>query len=334
VFAPILGQIGGTARSFDEDKFHVFYGFAEPRRRYRRLDAGGIRAQSSHAPDLAGNMLDGSMASEWSSGEPKTDGMWVQFDLGATRDVGLVRLWNRGENHGNYALDVSLDVSADGREWRSVLPRLQGEYYYWSGPRLYFWEWGYRMELRFGPVQARYVRIRQYENSGLHPWLISEAFLYEDAGERNDSENDQVRAQEDLARRVQALRLSRVYADRWVSAKIREVAAGIETVEPFSFGIELFYDRMKSRVVRWDKSTGFVLDEPDAGSFEKTLADEGLVMSQEVYGRWTLFFFERWGEREENLNGDSGWWWMGLGVVRATDRQRSGFNKPPGGKTP
>jgi len=328
-FVPILSQIGGTGRYFNEGPHHVFYGFEEPKRRYLQIEAGGIRVQSSHATDQAWKILDRNMDNDWSDIQPRTDGMWVQFDLGGARNVGMVRLWNKGQEHGNYALKVSVKVSEDGRKWQTVVPRSQGGYYYWSGPRLYFWEWGYRMELRFGPVSARYIRISQHENSAKFPWLIGEAFIYEDAGERKDDGQ----AQEDLVRRVLGLRLKRVYADRWISAKVREAGApGIETVEPFSFGLEVFYNRLKSRVVQWDQATGFVLDESDAESFEKTLVAEGLDMSKEVYGRWALYFFERWGEREEDLKGDPGWWWMGLGVVGTNDEQRSEFFKALGDK--
>jgi 4-amino-4-deoxy-L-arabinose transferase-like glycosyltransferase len=320
-FVPILGQIGGTGRSLSDGPYNVFYGFEAPKRRYRRIEAGGIQALASHAPGEAANMLDGTMDREWSSGETKADGMWVQFDLGAVRDVGMVRLWNKGENHGNYALDVSLEVSTDGRAWQTALPRLQGEYYYWSGPRLYFWEWGYRMELRFGPVSARYIRIRQYENSSRFPWLINEALFYEDLGPGSDD----AAAEGALVQRALDLHLARVYADRWISAKLREAGGSrVQTVEPFSFGIEQFYHRLPSRMVQWDKTTGFVLDESDAGSFEKTLAASGVVMAQEKYGRWRLFFFERWGDREEALKAGPGWWWMGLGVVGANNVPKDG----------
>jgi len=328
-FAPILRQIGGTGRSFDQGPYHAYYDFAEPQRGYRRIEDGEIRVQTSHETGNAWKVLDRNMDSIWSSVLPKTKGMWIEFDLGSVRNVGLVRLWNQGLHHANYAQEVSVEVSGDGQQWQTAIPRSEGDLYYWSGPRIYFWEWGFRMELRFGPVAARYIRIRQYANSSATPWLISEAFLYEDTGERQDTE----RAQEDLVRRVLELHLTRVYADRWISAKVREAGApGITTVEPFTIGIWEFYNRLKSRVVQWDKATGFVLDEPDAGSFAKVLAAEDIEMAKEVHGRWTLFYFQRWEEREEDLKGDPGWWWMGLGMIGTNNGPRSDYFKALGDK--
>src|SRR4030095_8652989 len=87
---------------------------------------------------------------------------------------------------------------------------------YWSGPRVYPWEWGYRWEARFPPVEARFVRITQYEEEARFPWIIAEAYVYEDLGAGTRADD----GEQDVLERIRDLGLGRVYADRGMSAKI------------------------------------------------------------------------------------------------------------------
>ena len=117
-------------------------------RRYRQIPVQHLDGSASHGAHALRHALDRDETS-WTSVELKRPGMWVQFDLGRRVNVGLVRLWNKGEHHGSYAMDVRVQTSVDGRVWKEVVPRSQMEYLYGSGPRVYPWEWGYRWEVRF-----------------------------------------------------------------------------------------------------------------------------------------------------------------------------------------
>ncbi len=79
-------------------------------------------------------------------------------------------------------------------------------------PRLYPWEWGYRWETRFPPVDARFVRITQHEQDPRFPWVIAEAYVYEDLGPGAGADA----GEPDVLRRIRDLGLGRVYADRWM----------------------------------------------------------------------------------------------------------------------
>ena len=96
--------------------------------------------------------------------------------------MGMVRLWNRGQHHGYYAMELRVETSLDGTAWRDAVTRSAVDYFYSSGPRVYPWEWGYRWEATFAPVPARRIRISQYEDGGRFPWMIAEAYVYEDLG--------------------------------------------------------------------------------------------------------------------------------------------------------
>jgi hypothetical protein len=249
--------------------------------------------------------------------------MWVELDLGQPVHVGMVRLWNKGQHHGNYAMDVRVETSADGRTWREVVRRASMAYLYWSGPRLYPWEWGFRWEARFAPVEARRVRITQFEDGRAYPWLISEVYVYEDVGGRPPGSTGEAAVLE----RVRALGLDRVYADRWMSARVREASQGrIETITPFTLAIPQFAVRVRSRAVRWTGRTGFVLEDADAGEFQRVIAEEGFHrLAREDFGRWVLFRLDPRPGDPDSLDGDPGWWWNGLGVVATAPREKSRY---------
>jgi hypothetical protein len=230
----------------------------------------------------------------------------------------MVRLWNRGEDHGGYALDVRVETSVDGRGWREAVARSPMEHLYWSGPRLYAWEWGYRWEARFPPVRARYVRITQYEAERRFEWSIAEAYVYEDLGASPPGDA----GEQDVLRRIGDLGLGRVYADRWMSAKISESSRGrVETVAPFTQAMPAYYVRLKSRVIQWDDKTGFVLSDADADEFERSMKDARRLVREDI-GRWALFYLEGPAAPPGALASDPGWWWNGLGAVTADPGRR------------
>jgi hypothetical protein len=320
-FDSVLKVIGGECKTEQVGPYYVYYDFKEPVQSFRQIDPAEIKATASNRSKDMAKVLDRDFSTVWSCNKARTDKMWVNFDLGKTRNVGLIRLWNKGHYHINYSTMISLEVSPDGINWQEILPQLQSDYYYWSGPRIYFWEWGYRWEIRFGPVEARFIRIRQHEASK-DPWMIGEAYVYEDF-----SENIQPgEGEKEILKAVWTLDLTRVYADRWMSAKIQEMSGGkIKTVDPFSYAIAKYYDRVESRVIEWGPKVGFVIEKSDADLFQKTAEKENMTLSRMDSGRWSLFYFANWGEKEEEAAQDPGWYWMGLGMVKINHKLRSDY---------
>jgi F5/8 type C domain len=317
--APTLKALGASYETEPLGDYDLVRHVRPMDRRYRQVPVANLRASASHATDDMRYALDRDMDSSWTSGELRKPGMWVQFDLGRLVDVGMVRLWNRGEDHGSYAMDIRVETSVDGRAWHEAVTRSPMELLYWSGPRVYPWEWGYRWEARFPPVEARFVRITQYEKEARFPWIIAEAYVYEDLGARTGSDA----GEQDVLQRIRDLGLGRVYADRWMSAKISESSGGrIETVTPFTLAVPQYYVRLTSRVIRWDEKTGFVLADADADEFERSMKEEDVHhLSREDIGRWALFHSKRPAASLDARDGDPGWWWNGLGAV-STDRKK------------
>src|SRR5262249_30483730 len=119
----------------------------------------------------------------------------------------------------------------------------------------------------------------------------------------------------------------RVYADRWMSARIAESSQDrIETVKPFTLAFGAFYPRLKSRVIQWGDRTGFVLEDSDADEFERLVREEALHhLTREDWGQWVLFRPEARAGSHEAPPGDPGWWWMGLGAVKTAAKEKSRY---------
>src|SRR5262249_14239864 len=294
-----------------------------PQRRYRQVPVARLHASTSHATDRIRHVLDRDMDSAWTSVELRKPGMWVQFDLEQPVHVGMVRLWDRGEDHGSYALDIRVETSMDGRVWHDAVTRSPMEHLYSSGPRVYPWEWGYRWEARFPSVEARFVRVTQYEEDTRFSWIIAEAYIYEDLGPsiRADA------GDHDVLRRIRELGLSRVYADRWMSAQIAAFSGGrIETVTPFTNAVPAYYVLLKSRLIQWSEKTGFVLEDADGDEFERSMKEEDVHrLSREDIGRWALFYFKEPAAAADVSAGDPGGWWNGLGAVSTGAKNKSRY---------
>jgi len=318
---PTLKVIGGTAERERVGDFDLVRRVRATGHRYRQIPPASFHVSGSQESQDMDRVRDRDMDTAWTSDHARKDGVWVTFDLGHPRRVGRIRLWNPGQYHGYYSMDFQMETSVDGHLWHEAIPRSPVHYFYWSGPRVYPWEWGYRWEASFGPVDARLIRITNREAHARFPWMIDEAYLYEDVGVEAPHPSDE----QAVLERVRALGLTRVYADRWMSARIAEYSGGeIKTISPFTSAIPVFYVRRESRIIQWDAGTGFVLEDSDADEFERVMREEDIHLSREDFGRWILFHARASDASLENVRGDPGWWWMGLGAVRTDPKGRSG----------
>ena len=318
--APTLNVLRASYETEHIGSYGLIRRVREMDRMYRQVPAGSLRASASHETQVMEHVVDRDMGSLWTSVQPKGPGMWVTLDVGRPYKVGMVRLWNPGQHHGNYAMDVRVETSLDGTTWHEAVKRTQMDYFYWSGPRVYGWEWGYRWEARFVATEAQFIRITQYEDDHRFPWFIAEAYVYEDLGVRAPDDT----GEREVLQRIHELGLNRVYSDRWMSARISEASQErIETVPPFTVSIAEFYVRLRSRVIQWSDRTGFVLEDSDADEFERLLREEDVHhLSREDFGRWVLFYVKEPGGSLGTLQGDPGWWWIGLGAVRTKTSPR------------
>ncbi len=108
------------------------------------LAEGRPAAASSEIRDARGTFLarygnDGLRSTRWSS--EFSDPQWFAVDLGSVRRIGRVVLYWEAA----YAAAYRIQVSTDGRTWQDVYSTQSGK--------------GGREEIRFAPVEARFVRM-------------------------------------------------------------------------------------------------------------------------------------------------------------------------------
>ena len=183
--APTLKALGA---SYESEPLGD-YDLDPPRARDGSPVPPGLRRPSFAPPrrmesDDMQHVVDRDMESLWTSVEPRKPGMWVELDLGQPVHGGHGPSLEPGRG------PWQLRDGHPGRDERGRTrvargrPAVADGLLYWSGPRVYPWEWGYRWETRFPPVDARFVRITQYEQDPRFPWVIAEAYVYEDLGTR------------------------------------------------------------------------------------------------------------------------------------------------------
>jgi hypothetical protein len=159
----------------------LYSGFRLEQDRLREIPPERWTVRASHQPLLARHAIDRDARTHWNPRAGRDAGIWIQADLGALHEIGMVALLPRTFQEVPPGLRV--DLSPDGREW--TVAREIPEYYgplYWSGGHpMGRVRWG-RIELRFPPRRARYVRVAQLGPSSRFAWTLRELFIYETGG--------------------------------------------------------------------------------------------------------------------------------------------------------
>jgi hypothetical protein len=205
--------------------FVAYTDFELPPTAYADLDAGEWSASASHRPEDAALAFDRRLDSVWRTRVQQQPGQFYRLDLGRARTVGLVSWLPRSvhEAPAGFAVGVSLD----GRAWREVarVPESFGPLY-WSGLHPFQRIRRSRIEIRFPPVDARYLGIGLVAASR-QSWSMRELMVGTPVGT--------CPRRLDPAALVEALRRHGVgvaYADHWISAAVAQLSGGAIRVLP------------------------------------------------------------------------------------------------------
>jgi glucosylceramidase len=116
----------------------------------------------------AANAIDGNLATGFSSAAPQADGMYWQADMGSPRTFDELKM-QAPNSAGDYAVSYDLEVSGNGRSWRTVA--------ICAGT-------GDPETVSFPPQTARYIRVVDtvlldgLSTSTTNSWSIDELNLY------------------------------------------------------------------------------------------------------------------------------------------------------------
>lgn len=277
-----------------KDWVWIQHGFKEPKQIYRQIMPEGWQAKSNRDQEGASAAFDRILERGWSTREEQRPGQFYELDLGQIYDLGLIRVLNKGSFHGDFPLEFKLEVSKDGLEWEEIFSHAKGELFYWSGPRPYYWEMGFRWELRLPSTLARFIRMTQLGTRSGHHWVMHEIFVYE----RMSKEASSYEGLDGLLRFIRNKEFKSVFADRWLSAKIREqVGESIKTMRPYLWpNFKRFTP--PSRRVQFSNAAAFVFREGDGDLFMNQMEDYAIDLEEEAFGAYRIYYFK---EQDENL---------------------------------
>jgi len=199
----------------------------EAPRGYREIPATRWRASAFPHPEFALYALDRDAGTRWESREPRREGMWFQVDLGEVHQVAKVT-WLPGGSD-DIPTGFRLEASRDGAQWTVLreVPAYSGPVF-WSGGRpIARVRWA-RVELRFRPVEARYLRVTHLGGASRLWWTIREFFVYEDGGPMSHGSVDTGLLVQSLLEKG----VRKIYADHALSARVAYLSGGHLTVPP------------------------------------------------------------------------------------------------------
>ncbi|MFB9274938.1 discoidin domain-containing protein [Cohnella cellulosilytica] len=123
---------------------------------------GWMAASNPSSGDVAANLLDGSMATRWSTGTAMTPGQELVIDMAAARSFNKIVMDSTGSND-DYARGYEVYVSNDGVNWSGAVASGSG-----SGPVV---------TAQFADQNARYFKIVQ-TGTASNWWSIREINVY------------------------------------------------------------------------------------------------------------------------------------------------------------
>jgi hypothetical protein len=112
---------------------------------------------SNNAGELT-QAFDGDSSSRYTTGKSMANGMWVQIEFPAMTRVSSLILDTRGSS-GDYPRGYKVQVSEDGKSWSAPVAKGKGR--------------SALTEIKFKPVNTKFVRITQTGRNGLY-WSIHE----------------------------------------------------------------------------------------------------------------------------------------------------------------
>ncbi|GAA2031722.1 hypothetical protein GCM10009839_34630 [Catenulispora yoronensis] len=119
-------------------------------------------ASSSSATAPPSGALDWNTTTRWASGADQAPGQWFQVDMGTAQLVSAVSIESRATDLFDYPRGLAVQTSVDGTTWTTVR----------TGPG-----WGYKQNLAFAPVYARYLKLTQTSASSTW-WTMAEFHAY------------------------------------------------------------------------------------------------------------------------------------------------------------
>lgn len=276
------------------------------------------RANSNYSKQSLPYAFDRNYDKWWSSAAPRKTGMFFTIDLGGKHTICKIQIFNKDHLY-NFPITCRIEASVDGDNWKEVKFVRNVEPLFWSGPRLYWHLVFGRWEVLFNPVPARYIRLVQEGDGIPHPWEINEIFVYEYKGDKGLKTKDYIKDAKNILRFIKSKEFNFVYADFWLSAKLKLYSKGtIETLNAYN-GNAAGFDRDKniSRIVKIKPETVFVIDKMYEQGFEEIIKEFQFPIKKKRFGHFICYYFSSWDNTYLKQLKDESWlYWIGIGAIK------------------
>lgn len=173
------GALKNISAQFKKEQigdFTIYHDFVPPYGRValRGLPRTGWQVGASAKPEDATKVLDGNIATCWSSGAAQQSNMTFTVDFGAPQNICLLRC-DLGENFTDAPAAFRVEASDDGTAWRTIQDSTaQGSMMFWENGQPRFNVYGDHFTIAFAPVTTRHVRLVLTDANPRAWWTLAE----------------------------------------------------------------------------------------------------------------------------------------------------------------
>lgn len=248
----------------------------------------------------------------WSSVKHKSPGMYYELDMGRVYKVYRFIVFNISPHLNNFPASYRIKVSKDGVDWDTVQTSENPQPLFWSGPRPYWEYYNGRWEVIFKPQDARFIRIEQTDY-GKWAWMINELYVYEYLGEYEPKWLGSARQ---LYQYLLDNHIRFVYADFWLSAKIREWSRG--RIGALRVVNECYPKREHtSRLMELDEDTAIIIEKAEETDLEELLQYFDLLLDKVYFGDYICYRFKELNSWQRYfLENQRCLYWLGITMAK------------------
>lgn len=218
-------------------------------------------------------------ASPAAGGEPSV----LEIAFAAPTEVSRVRLLSKPRFPPKSRFEIRGRAGDASTPWVTIADEAPVTEYYWSGPRPYFGGDFHRLEARFAATTVSAIRIVLHIEAPI-PADVIEVRAFSPARADTIPETQALPA---LLELLEAREISRLHCDRWVANAVRR-HPGNRVATPREQGIHLMGTAVEPTVVL-APGTALLARAEDAGMCRRTLAANGVAMTETAIGPWVLF---------------------------------------------